>query len=83
MKTEKSYRANNQIKLSPIILIDESGQNLGSIPLFKARDLAISKNLDLVEVSPNCKPPICKIMDLRILRNDRILYIIFQTFSLY
>jgi translation initiation factor IF-3 len=63
MKTEKFYRVNNQIKFSPIVLIDESGQNLGSIPLFKARDLAISKNLDLVEVSPNSKPPICKIMD--------------------
>jgi translation initiation factor IF-3 len=63
MKTEKFYRVNNQIKFSPIILIDENGENLGSLQLLRAKDLAYSKGLDLVEVSPSSRPPICKIMD--------------------
>ncbi len=63
MSTEKFYRVNEKIKFSPIILIDSDGKNLGSIPLFKAKDLALNKGLDLVEVSPNSRPPVCKIMD--------------------
>ena len=63
MKIEKFYRINDRIKISPIVLIDDIGNNLGSIPLFKAKEMALNKGLDLVEVSPNSRPPVCKIMD--------------------
>ena len=60
---EKFYRVNEKIKISPVILIDETGNNLGAIPLFKAKELAISKSLDLVEVAASSRPPICKLMN--------------------
>ena len=63
MSKDKFYRVNDKIRISPIVLVDENGTNLGKIPLFKAKSIALEKNLDLVEVSPNSRPPICKIMD--------------------
>ncbi len=44
-------------------MIDEKGEQLGIVPLSKALDLAEEKNLDLVNVAPTAKPPVCKIMD--------------------
>jgi translation initiation factor IF-3 len=58
-----NYRINDKIKFSPVVLIDENGKNLGAIPTYKAKILALSVGLDLVEVAPNAKPPVCKIMD--------------------
>jgi len=58
-----NYRINDKIKFSPVILIDENGKNLGSVPTYKAKILALNVGLDLVEVAPNAKPPVCKIMD--------------------
>jgi translation initiation factor IF-3 len=63
MKSDKFFRINDKIKISPIILIDDEGNNLGQIPLFKAKEMALNKSLDLVEVSANSRPPVCKIMD--------------------
>jgi translation initiation factor IF-3 len=45
-------------------LIDVDGTQVGIVPLEKARNLADERGLDLVEVSPNAVPPVCKIMDL-------------------
>jgi len=44
-------------------VIDENGQMLGVMPLAEAMGLAQEKELDLVKVSPEAKPPVCKIMD--------------------
>lgn len=44
-------------------MIDESGQQLGILPPQDALGLARQKGLDLVEVSPNAQPPVCRIMD--------------------
>lgn len=44
-------------------MIDEDGTQLGIMLLKDAQDLATSKNLDLVKISPNANPPVCKIMD--------------------
>lgn len=57
------HRANDQIRFSPIILINPDGKNLGAIPLNRAKDMAKELNLDLVEIAPNNKPPVCRIMD--------------------
>jgi translation initiation factor IF-3 len=45
-------------------LINEEGQNLGSIPTDEALRMAEEAGLDLVEISPNAEPPVCKILDL-------------------
>jgi len=45
------------------LVIDDEGNRLGEIPTREALKLAREKGLDLVEVSPNSRPPVCKIMD--------------------
>ena len=44
-------------------LIDEDGAQVGVVPTPRALEIAFSKGLDLVEVAPKAKPPVCKIMD--------------------
>lgn len=44
-------------------LIDDEGQQVGVVSIQKAQEIAKSKGLDLVEVAPTVKPPVCKIMD--------------------
>ena len=56
-------RANDRIKYTPVILVDEKGENHGEIPLKRAKELATEAGLDLVEVSPKERPPVCKILD--------------------
>jgi translation initiation factor IF-3 len=62
-ENEKFYRANNHIKFSPVIVIDKDGKNLGSLPLQRAKDIALEDGLDLVEIAANSRPPVCRIMD--------------------
>jgi len=45
------------------MVIDDEGKQLGLMKTFDAANLASEKELDLVEVSPNLNPPVCKIMD--------------------
>ena len=54
---------NESIRISPVRLIDEDGSQLGITETFKALKMAQEKGLDLVEISPTAKPPVCKIMD--------------------
>ncbi len=44
-------------------LIDAEGENHGTVSIDRARDIAAEQGLDLVEISPNNNPPICKILD--------------------
>jgi translation initiation factor IF-3 len=44
-------------------LIDQNGENRGVVSTAEAKDLAREANLDLVEVAPNARPPVCRIMD--------------------
>lgn len=59
----KALRLNGQIRISPIRVIDQDQQQLGIVPLKEAMDLARNSGLDLVEVSPMEKPPVCRIMN--------------------
>lgn len=61
-KKEKRLRVNYQIKAYKVRLIDENGKQLGVVTLREALDMAREKGLDLVEVSPNIFPPVCKIL---------------------
>ena len=56
-------RINEQIRLSPVRLIDTDGAQLGVVPVEEAMSSARDKGLDLVEVAPNARPPVCRIMD--------------------
>ena len=51
------------IRLNEVMVIGAAGEQLGVLPTKKAVDLAKEKQLDLVEVAPGEKPPVCKIMD--------------------
>ena len=60
---EKQQRINEQIRISPIRVIGADGSQLGIIPTDEALSVARDSGLDLVEVAPNEKPPVCRIMD--------------------
>ena len=57
------FRANRDIRVPKVRLIDDEGTNYGVITTRDALDRALEAGLDLVEVSPNVDPPVCKIMD--------------------
>ena len=54
---------NEQIREREVQVIDEDGKKLGVMNTFEAIDMALDKKLDLVLVSPNTNPPVCKIMN--------------------
>ena len=60
---EKQVRVNEQIRVSPIRLIDAEGKQVGVVSVQDAQRFADEADLDLVEVSPQSKPPVCRIMD--------------------
>lgn len=59
----KNIRVNEQIRAREIRVIDSEGQQLGLMSVRDALQRAAEKDLDLVEVSPNAAPPVCKILD--------------------
>lgn len=61
--SEKRVRVNDQIRISPIRLIGAEGEQLGIVALDDARDRAAASGLDLVEVAPDARPPVVKLMD--------------------
>jgi translation initiation factor IF-3 len=58
-----STRINDAIRVEKIRLIDETGENRGEMRTDEALDHAARLNLDLVEVAPEARPPVCRIMD--------------------
>ena len=54
---------NEEIRDPEVRLIDESGNQLGIVGIREAQHLADERNLDLVKIAPQAKPPVCKIMD--------------------
>ncbi|WP_197737335.1 translation initiation factor IF-3 [Aquicella siphonis] len=63
ISTEKKPRVNEEIKSHEVRVIDAEGQQLGVISIHEARRISEEAGLDLVEVSPEAKPPVCRIMD--------------------
>jgi translation initiation factor IF-3 len=57
-------KANERIRALDVQTIGSDGNNLGTMPLNKAIELAKKEGLDLIEISPNANPPVCKIMDM-------------------
>ena len=56
-------RINREIRSANVRVINEEGEQLGVISLNEALENAEKAGMDLVEVSPNAEPPVCKIMD--------------------
>lgn len=54
---------NRGIRASQVRLVDEEGNQVGVVEIGKALFMAAERGLDVVEVSPNSKPPVCRIMD--------------------
>jgi len=60
----KGPRSNNRITSPDVQVIGSDGQNLGILNLNDAINRAKDRGLDLIEIAPNAKPPVCKIMDM-------------------
>lgn len=57
------HRLNDQIRVRQVRLIDENGTMIGVVPTDQARQMSRERGYDLVEVSPDAVPPVCKLLD--------------------
>src|SRR3954449_4543685 len=58
-----NFRHNEQIRISPIRLVNQHEEQLGIVSTAEAMRLAREAGMDLVEVAPTARPPVCRIMD--------------------
>ena len=61
---DRGPRSNNRIYSPEVQVISSSGENLGVLNTNEAISIAKEEGLDLIEISPNARPPVCKIMDM-------------------
>ncbi|MCL5056833.1 MAG: translation initiation factor IF-3 [Actinobacteria bacterium] len=59
----KDFRINEEIRVREIRVVDADGNQLGIMPTRDALKMAEERQLDLVEIAPQAKPPVCRIMD--------------------
>ena len=57
-------KANERIRAPHVQVISSDGKNLGTLAINEAIDIAKQEGLDLIEISPNANPPVCKIIDI-------------------
>lgn len=62
-RVEPQYRVNERIFAHKVFVIDETGKPLGEMHPREGTEIARSRELDLVEVSPKANPPVCRIID--------------------
>ena len=60
----KGPKTNERIRALEVQGISSDGRNLGTLPIKEAIETAKNEGLDLIEISPNAKPPVCKIIDI-------------------
>ncbi len=63
IKNTKTIRVNRMIKIPRVLVIDEAGEQMGVLDTTQALAMAEERGLDLVEVAPMARPPVCRIMD--------------------
>lgn len=68
---QKYIRINERIRVPEVRVIGPNSEQLGVVPVRRALDLAGEQNLDLVEVAPTAKPPVCRIMDFSKYKYDQ------------
>ena len=61
---DRGPKSNNRINSPEVQVIGSSGENLGILNTNEAISMAKEEGLDLIEISPNAKPPVCKIIDM-------------------
>ena len=61
---DRGPRSNNRITSPEVQVISSDGENLGILNTNEAIRKAKDEGLDLIEIAPNAKPPVCKIMDM-------------------
>lgn len=61
--SDKRVRVNDQIRISPVRLIQDDGEQIGIVSIDEARERATERGMDLVEVAPEARPPVVKMMD--------------------
>jgi len=59
----KDHQINEEIRAKEVRLVGPEGEQIGIKPFREAMQMAIDANLDLVNVAPQAKPPVCRIMD--------------------
>ena len=57
-------KTNERIRAPQVQVISNDGKNLGTLPTQEGINIARQKGLDLIEISPNANPPVCKIIDI-------------------
>ena len=67
----KGPRYNNRITSPEVQVITTEGENLGVLNLHEAISKAKEEGLDLIEIAPNTRPPVCKIMDMGKFKYDQ------------
>jgi len=67
----KGPRINYRITSAEVQVIDSSGENLGILNVDEAINIAKNEELDLIEIAPNAKPPVCKVMDIGKFKYDQ------------
>ena len=60
-KKQNQYRVNEQIRVREVRIVGESGSSV--MPTREALDMARQQGVDLVEISPNANPPVCRLID--------------------
>lgn len=61
--SDRRARVNDQIRISPIRLIQDDGEQIGIVSMDEARERADARGMDLVEVAADARPPVVKMMD--------------------
>lgn len=67
----KFIRINERIRVPQVRLIGPKGDQMGVVPLARAREIADQNELDLVEVAPNAAPPVCRVIDFSKFKYDQ------------
>ena len=63
IRSDDGPRINSEIKAKQVRLIDELGENRGIVSIREALEIANAADLDLIEISPQANPPVCKVLD--------------------
>ncbi|MBI4433159.1 translation initiation factor IF-3 [Candidatus Uhrbacteria bacterium] len=67
----QTFRANERIRIPEVRVVDDQGENLGTMPTAQALTMARERGLDLVEVAPKAQPPVCRFIDFKQFRYEQ------------
>jgi translation initiation factor IF-3 len=70
-KKQNRYRVNDQIRIREVRVVGPDGSQIGVLPIQDAKDKAKEYGLDLVEIAPQARPPVCRIVDFGKMRYDQ------------